>query len=62
MSDVTEEGPDMEAKSFNLRDLRWAQREGRQQGIEDALLLIEAGATTAYVREHLLSDKDPRDE
>lgn len=52
----------MEAKSFNLRDLRWAQKEGRQQGIEDALLLIEAGATTAYVREHLLSDKDPRDE
>jgi hypothetical protein len=59
-SKQVEEGPDLESKDFTLADLRWAQKEGREQGIEDALMLIDAGATTAYVREHLLSDKDPR--
>jgi hypothetical protein len=48
------EGPDLDTKSFTLRDLRQAMREGREQGIKDALMLIEAGATVARVREGLL--------
>ena len=58
MSERADEGPDLEAKSFTLADLRWAQREGTKQGIETTLLLIDAGATTAYVREHLLNDAE----
>lgn len=48
------EGPDLDMKSFTLRDLRQAQREGREQGIKDALTLIEAGATPDRIREGLL--------
>jgi len=54
---MSNEGPDLDEKSFSLRDLRWAQREGIKQGIENALTLIDAGATTAYVREHLLREE-----
>lgn len=43
-----------EAKSFTQTDMAWALREGIKQGIGNALTLIEAGATAAYVREHLL--------
>jgi len=49
-----EEGPDLEARTFTLADLRWAQRQGIKQGVENALTLIEAGGSVAYVREHLL--------
>jgi hypothetical protein len=58
-SKQTEEGPDLEAKDFTLADLRRAQKQGRDQGIKDALTLIEAGGTPNYVREHLLTDTDP---
>jgi hypothetical protein len=54
-----EDGPDLEAKDFTLADLRWAQKQGREQGINDALMLIDAGATTAYVREHLIGGERP---
>lgn len=57
--DQETEGPDLEAKSFTLQDLRWAQREGYQQGAEAVLLLIDAGATTEYVRSNLFDRPKP---
>ena len=54
--DQEAEGPDLETKSFTLQDLRWAQRDGYKQGAEVVLLLIDAGATTEYVRSHLFEE------
>lgn len=55
---VPDLGPDLVAKSFSLNDLRQAQQEGRRQGIDDTLVLLEAGATVDYIREHLLERTD----
>lgn len=54
MTDTTE-GPDLEAKSFTLADLQWARREGFKHGVESALGLADAGATSDYIRTHLLT-------
>ncbi len=50
--------PDRTTKDFTLQDMEWARREGRQQGIRDALDIIEFGGTPQLVRERLLSE-DP---
>ncbi len=50
-----DDGHDRTSKDFTLTDMEWAQRTGYEQGIKDALDIIEMGGTPQLIRDRLLN-------